>query len=208
MKEFRRQYDGTAEVITREDGEGMSIRGNAIVFDKWSHNLGGFRERILPNALDGLDLSNVIATRNHDFDKPLGRANKGTLQLDITPEGVRYPLPKMPDTTVGRDTYEDVRNGNIDGASFMFLVRDEDIDWNFETKNGVAEATIKRIGKIIGLGPVTMPAYPDTTATRSMVDMYEGAKQRFEAQKNKENVVPNTVEEELEFELMRAKYNF
>lgn len=208
MKVLQRKYDATAEVVTRTEGEGMSIRGNAIVFNKWSHNLGGFRERILPEAVRGLDFSNLIATRGHDFDKPLGRVNKGTLEVEITDEGVRYYIPNMPNTTVGRDTYEDVRNGNIDGASFMFIVRDEDIDWNFETENGVADATIKRIGKIIELGPVTMPAYPDTTASRSMLDMYEGAKRRFEREKNKENLVPNTVDEELEFELMRAKYNF
>jgi HK97 family phage prohead protease len=208
MKQFKRTFDGSAEIVQRDGEETMSIRGNAIVFNRWSHNLGDFREKILPDAVRDVDLSNVIATRNHDFDKPLGRVNKGTLELEITPEGVRYTIPKMPNTTVGRDTLEDVRNGNIDGASFMFLVRDEDIEWNFETENGVAEATIKRISKIIELGPVTMPAYPDTTATRSMIEIYEEAKKRFEIEKNRQNLVPNTIDEELEFDLMRAKFNF
>lgn len=205
-KLHKRFIPGNAEIIRNNEGEETrQIRFDAIVFNQWSHNLGGFKERILPEALDGLDLSGVVATRNHNFDKVLARADKGTLKLEITNEGLRGYIPNVPDTTAGNDTLEDIRTQNIDGASFMFWARDEDIDWKFKDteERDVAEATIKKISRIVELGPVTMPAYPQTTASRSMEESYKRAKEI--AEKNKK---VNVLENEMRYKELRSYYQF
>lgn len=200
---------GKAEIRNNEDGtESRSIKGEGIVFGKWSHPIAGlFRERILPTALDGVDLTDVVATRNHNFDKPLGRTKNNTLQLKITERGLEYDIKNIPNTSHGNDTLEDVRSGLIDGSSFMFGVEDD--DWNFETDSGIAERTINKISRVVELGPVTMPAYPDASSYRSSMEEYEAARSEFQKAKEvNKNLVPNTVEDELRYDLMRAKYNF
>ena len=205
----KRYIEGSAEIVRNDEGEETrQIRFDAIVFNKWSRNLGGFKERILPSAMDGVDLSQIVATRNHNFDKVLARADKGTLKLEVTENGLRGYIPNVPNTTAGNDTLEDVRTGNIDGASFMFGVRDEDIEWRFEDteEEGVAEATVKKFSRIVELGPVTMPAYPQTSASRSMEECYQRAKEQLSnAEANKKvSVLTN----EMRYNQLRAKFQF
>lgn len=202
-KTHKRFFTGNAEIVRSESGEETrEIRGEAIVFNSWSENLGGFIERILPNALDDVDLSGVVATRNHNFDKPLARADKGTLILEKTETGLRYHIPNMPNTTAGNDTLEDVRCRNIDGASFMFTVEENDMDWEFKNTRtqGIAEVTIKKIKRIYELGPVTMPAYSGTSA-RSMTEIFERKKKEVESKE----LMRSVTDTERKYKQLRAK---
>lgn len=204
----KRYFEGTAEIRMQDGKETRSIQGGAIVFNRWSHDLGGFIERILPTAMDDVDLSNVIATRNHNFDKPLGKTVKGTLELEMKNDEVRFVIPEMPNTTVGNDTLEDIRTGNIDGASFMFRVEKDGSDWNFDRKDGIAERTVKKIHSVIELGPVTMPAYPDSSASRSVMDEMSEARSEFEEEKRKANEpkMVSVLSEKLKYEHLRTKF--
>lgn len=156
------------EIESRAEGDTKQdyITGYAVRFDKWSVPLAvwnekGFVESIDKRALEGVDMSKVIASVNHNFDKVLARAEKGTLGLKIDDNGLKYEI-KVPNTTVGRDTLEDVRNGNLTGSSFIFTTVED--KWVFK-KEGHDERTVLKIGKLIELGPVTMPAYPDSSAS-------------------------------------------
>ena len=62
---------------------GKTIYGRAIVFDRWSLDLGGFRESISAQAIDrtlrgGEDLR---ALWNHQPDHLLARMSAGTLRV-------------------------------------------------------------------------------------------------------------------------------
>ena len=165
------------EIRKKEDGtESRTIEGYAVVFNEWSENLGWFIEKVDSRSLDGVDLTNVIATVNHNFDKPLARANKGTLQLSVDEIGLRFSL-EAPNTTVGNDTLEDIRNGNLDGCSFMFSVKEESWEWKDGTKDNPDRRTILQIEELIELGPVTMPAYSATSVSaRSRTDVMKETK--------------------------------
>ena len=65
------------------------IAGYALVFGTPSTNLP-FIEVIQPGALDGVDLSDVLALYDHDFANVLGRVSSGTLKLDIDKHGLRH----------------------------------------------------------------------------------------------------------------------
>lgn len=98
-------------------------------------SLDVFSERIDPKAFDRTlrEDPDVRALRNHDWDQVLGRTKAGTLRLSADARGLAFELD-LPDTTLGRDTREDVRSGNIDGCSFGFIVRDEQIDRGDKSK--------------------------------------------------------------------------
>ena len=50
----------------------MVIEGYAIIFNSLSDDLGGFREIVAPNALDGVNVSDVKCLINHDFSYIIG----------------------------------------------------------------------------------------------------------------------------------------
>lgn len=164
------------------------IAGYAVVFDKASQNLGGFVEYILPTAFDDVDMSDVVALYDHDFANVLGRTSAETLKLNIDKQGLYFEL-NIPDTTVGRDVYTNIRAGNLQGMSFGFTVVQD--DWQ-SGADGVAIRHVETIGELYEVSVVAMPAYQDTTveATRSMqksahkqkmlmlLDMYEKENQR------------------------------
>jgi HK97 family phage prohead protease len=153
--------DQPLEIRKTDEGK-ERIEGYGIVFDRWSHNLGGFIERIDPSAAEGIDWNGVIASRNHNFDLLLGRVPK-TMDITVDESGVRYSIDP-PDTGVGKDTMEMVRRGDIDGSSFMFTVRED--KWEKPENDGDPyKRTITKFDRVFEMGPVVGPAYPQTDAT-------------------------------------------
>ena len=153
--------------------ENRSLSGLGIVFNSDSVPMRVFDpeygsinvyERISRASLENADMSDVIAAINHDFGKVLGRNQAGTLELSVTDRGVEYRVRDLPNTTYANDLLESVRRGDIRGSSFVFTM-----DWNEgyeieERENGDLQATPKKINKVYEMGPVTNPAYPETTA--------------------------------------------
>src|SRR5262249_8198546 len=63
------------------------------------------------------------------------------------------------DTTVGRDTAESIRRGDMQGQSFSFTVAIDQWDWSGD----VAVRTIIEVDELYDIGPVTFPAYEETS---------------------------------------------
>ena len=166
----KRTLEGSIEIRKNDDGtESRTITGYAAVFDKWSHNLGWFKERMDKRSFENVDMSNVVATFNHNFDNVLARADSNTLQLEVDERGLKYTF-EAPNTTVGNDLLENVRNGNVKGSSFMFTVAKGGAEWK---EGDPDERTITQVDRLVELGPVTNPAYPDTTAAKRSFDEFK-----------------------------------
>nr|BEK66838.1 hypothetical protein KPHV_40650 [Kitasatospora purpeofusca] len=168
----RRSLSLPAEI--RSEGDTITMRGYAYRFNELSHDLGGFRERIIPGAgagsLDGT--RDVLATFNHDANHPLGRMSSGTLRAGEDGAGGWYEID-LPDTTTGRDVAELLRRGDVRGSSFTFRVADGGQRWadrdDDETGLPVRELTSM---DVLELGPALSPAYPTTQASlRSLVEL-------------------------------------
>lgn len=150
-----------------DDDHPTVIDGYALKFNRKSDPMGfgdySFREQIDPHALDNADMSNVVALFNHDQNQVLGRTGIN-LQLSVDDTGLKYTLTP-PDTQLGRDLLENVRQGIISQSSFAFTIPD-DTDAQKWTRDGDAEAPynrlIRSIDHIYDVSPVTTPAYPDT----------------------------------------------
>lgn len=161
----RRDY--TLPVEVRSSGEqNITIRGYAYVFNRLSADLGGFRERIDPGAgRAALERNDIVATFNHDFSSPLARTGNG-LRVGEDETGGWYEID-LPNTSTGRDVAELVTRGIVRGSSFMFTLDDYDADQEITRDDATGELirTLKRIN-VKELGPVTNPAYPDTSVAR------------------------------------------
>lgn len=151
-----------------DDNKAPVIEGYALKYDKPSEVLGGFVrfiEHIEPGSLDHTDMSNVIATINHDQNQPLGRSG---VNLTLTRDKVGLKFSVEPtDTSYARDLIENIRRGVINQCSFAFTVPDTDEaqEWKDSTRDGVDyERTIRQIDHLYDVSIVTTPAYPDTEA--------------------------------------------
>lgn len=161
------------ELRIAPDKEGKShLVGYAARFNRESLDLGGFVERIKPGAFtEALKNSDVRALKNHDPNLLLGRASAKTLALTENSRGLKFDV-KLPDTTVGRDTATEVDRGDITGCSFSFMVAED--EWT-EDKDGRQVRTIVSVRELFDVGPVTFPAYPDTTvAARHLAAISKG----------------------------------
>jgi HK97 family phage prohead protease len=155
--ELERRACGECRVDLAED---RKIRGIAVVFNKLSDNLGGFRERIKPEAVDrtfreGIDVRALV---DHETSKVLGRKTAGTLMLRKTPKGLQVEIDP-PDTSYARDILQSVDRGDISGMSFEFQVMPEGVEWTEENETPIRDVYDMRIREV---SIVTFPAYPQT----------------------------------------------
>lgn len=155
--------------VIRDDGKPAKLTGYAAVFNKESLDLGGFVEVIKPNAFaSSLKGSDVRALRNHDPNLLLGRNTAGTLRLEENNKGLKFELD-LPDTELGRDTAEAVGRGDLSGCSFGFTTKTD--SWHEQDSKTVRE--LVEIEQLYDIGPVTYPAYPDTTLALRSLNQYQ-----------------------------------
>lgn len=155
-------------------GNGPILAGYAATFNSPSSDLGGFVEVLAPGCFtETLKTADVRAFWNHCYEHLLGRTKSGTLRLTEDETGLAFEID-VPETSLGRDTYELVKRGDIDGVSFgFFAVRDE---WSPDGKvNTVLEA------ELIEISPVSFPAYENgpKVEARSIERLAKRPKPRF-----------------------------
>ena len=209
----------------REDVNGQPSRtviGHPIVYGVRSVNLTPWSdtrvvfEILEPGCItqDVFDRSDVIYNNNHStrIEDMIGRCYKGKGTLSIKPGERNVEIScDYPNTTVGNDTLEQIRLGNVFGMSFAF--RD---DWE-DTENGVSyERTnetidgkevwlrhVKRIVELYDVANVTHPAYEQTdVATREQSEAINNA---IEEQLKREAAPQETEEQKRERETREAR---
>ncbi|MDY6796966.1 MAG: HK97 family phage prohead protease [Actinomycetota bacterium] len=128
-----------------------------ISYNSWSEDLGGFVERILPGACNRSLLENdIVSCRDHEDHLILGRVSSGFLRLDNRDDGLYYEVD-LPETTYARDLLVSVGRKDVKGNSFRFCT----IDDRWTMTGGKEYRDIVEM-ELYELGPVTMPAYPQT----------------------------------------------
>ena len=213
----------------REDVNGQPSRtvvGHPIVYGVRSVNLTPWSdtrvvfEILEPGCItqDVFDRSDVIYNNNHStrIEDMIGRCYKGKGTLIIKPGERNVEIScDYPNTTVGNDTLEQIRLGNVFGMSFAF--RD---DWE-DTENGVSyERTnetidgkevwlrhVKRIVELYDVANVTHPAYEQTdVATREQSEAIDKAiEEQLKRECNDDEEAKRKAEEEAKAAEERAK---
>jgi HK97 family phage prohead protease len=140
---------------------GKTLTGYALTFNQESLDLGGFVERIAPDALDrtNSERPDIRALVGHDAQLLIGRTSSGTLRYTVDGKGLAVAIDP-PNTQAGRDVTELVRRRDLTGMSFSFTTIVD--DW---TQQSGRVVRILRDISIREVSAVTWPAYPATTVT-------------------------------------------
>lgn len=172
MEIERRDYafDGEDQLTIESRADGRpAIVGYAAVYNRLSLDLGGFREEILPGAFDRIlsrqrGRQDVVALFNHDSNIVLGRTSSGTLELSSDDRGLRYVVTPP----VSRaDVLELIQRRDVKGSSFAFTV-DKSGESFRPGEDGKAVRQIREVSGLYDVGPVLVPAYPQTSAGVAM----------------------------------------
>jgi HK97 family phage prohead protease len=166
----------------RVDDEKPMIVGYAAKTGVWA-DLGWFKERIKSGAFNDVMDNDVRCLKNHDPNLILGRTTNETLRINENTVGLHFEND-MPDTTIGRDTREEIRSKLITGCSFAFRVAED--DWKYYEDGRVPERTIIKFSQILDVGPVTYPAYQDTTVAARSLEAFKGIEQKIEPENEQE----------------------
>lgn len=151
------------EEVQEEEIEERIIEGYAIVFNELSEDLGGFREIILPEAIDQelINNSDIYYLYNHNNDSiPLARSNhgSGSLELTIDSKGLKYRF-----NCLNTEFYQLVQRGDLDKSSFAFsLPKDGSGEiWEKSSEYNYVRKIVK-IEQLYDCSAVLVPAYSQT----------------------------------------------
>ena len=150
----RRQIVRDLEI--RQEGDGMTLRGYAAVFNSPSQPLP-FTETIAQGAFrDSLNSRNDVKLLwNHDTGTVLGSTRAGTLTLSEDAKGLLVEA-QLPDTQAGRDAATLIKRGDVNAFSFGFRVPTNGDEW---------PSADQRILKRVNVHEVSLVAFPAYTAT-------------------------------------------
>lgn len=197
------------EIRAEESERGHIITGRPIVYNSRT-DLGWFDEVIEPGALDGADLKDVRFLVNHNLSMiPLARSrrNNGNSTMQLTPdlEGLSLDWVELDteNNAEARALYSAVQRGDITGMSFMFSIDDEeweDLESDHPTRH------IRKIGTVVEVSAVTMPAYEATSINARSKEALDNARSALESARQQSSKSVETDSNRLELE--KARFNF
>ena len=159
--------DCEMRAATESDSGGKRIiTGYAVRFDQQTTLFKiddvEYKEEIDQGAFNGCDLTDTVFDRGHAMeDKVLARTKNGTLQLSVDSLGLKFTA-EIADTQEGRDTYELIRRGDIQGCSFAAVIAEASYDKEKHLRR------ILRFERLLDVAAVTFPAYDDTPISAEM----------------------------------------
>ena len=152
----------------RQEGDGMTLRGYAAVFNSPSQPLP-FIETIQPGAFrDSLKSRNDVKLLwNHDTSVVLGSTRAGTLRLTEDSRGLLVEAD-LPMTQAGKDAAISISRGDVTAFSFGFRIPAGGDEWA-----SASERVLKRVNvHEVSVG-VAFPAYTATDGTANVRSMNE-----------------------------------
>jgi uncharacterized protein len=162
--------EDTIRLETRADGR-PQIVGVSPPWNRWSVDLGGFKERFLPGAFskwldrspkDPRGQADVVAKFNHDDNRILGRTINGTLTLEETERGLVYRATPPVGTPTTAEVLPLIEQRYVVGSSFAFSLSDPSSEKWDEDPAGNITRTITEAA-LFDVSPVTHPAYPSSS---------------------------------------------
>lgn len=163
----------TQKIEIREDeGGNKTLSGYAVKWKMKSVVMGyyrKFREQFKQGSFaDSLRNDDQRFLWSHDTSKVLGRTKNNTLRLMEDSIGLRFEID-LPNTTLGSDTFESIKRGDVDGVSFGFNMITEEID---EPDDDLMLRTVTK-AKLLEVSAVAFPAYPDSEVSARGYDPYK-----------------------------------
>jgi len=163
------QRVAVSDLEIRQEGDGMTLRGYAAIFNSPSQPLP-FIETIEPGAFrDSLknDRNDIKLLWNHDTGIVLGSTRAGTLRLVEDERGLLVEA-SLPMTQAGKDAAISIQRGDVTAFSFGFRIPAGGDEWA-----SASERVLKRVNvHEVSVG-VAFPAYTATDGTATVRAMTE-----------------------------------
>lgn len=191
-----REYRSFPMVEARAEDENPSfkVEGYASTFDEYvlfEDNGIQYKEKILPEAFDGCDMTDVIFLRDHE-GQVFARTKNNTLELSIDEKGL-FTRTDLSKTAAAREMFEEIRTGMYSQMSFAFTVDDDEYDERTHTR------IIRHIKKLYDVSAVSFPANPNTDIDASTRSKFDGFIEQERAERLKRAA---------ELATAKAKFNF
>ncbi len=183
------------EVRAEGEGKPKQIIGYGIVYNRETHLWGDLYEIIRPGAASEFLKTNpdIKCALNHLPSSYLfGRTKSGTMKVEEDERGVKYTVTP-PDAQWARDAMASIERGDITGSSFTFSVKPQD-EKVTERDDGTFLREIFKFSRIGEMGPVTDPAYVDTTAEARAKAEYDSLTARLRTQDDADEITQRTLE--------------
>jgi HK97 family phage prohead protease len=146
--------------------DGRKLRG-VIPYGAESRDLGGWTEVIDRGALDNARLDDLIATREHDRARLLGR-HPTTLTTEDRSDGFAWAV-ELPNSPAGEDVRVAVERGDLRSTSWRMVVAPGGERWDGDTRHVTA------IAELLDVTVTAAPAYAAAAAElRSQPDPATG----------------------------------
>lgn len=139
--------------------ESPAIEGRAIPFNIASPNREGFRELILPEAVEGvIERSDIFLLYNHDKSQGFlarNKKGKGSLSIDVREDGVYFSFVPGNDNL---STYvkDRIMRGELDETSWAFTIEKD--TW-VKGSDGVWDRTINKFDRLFDFSIVDQSYY-------------------------------------------------
>ena len=168
-----------SEIRTSEEDNVMLIEGYAVKFNEEAligTEEHGFKEIIVPTALDEANMKDVPLKYNHqDNFLVLARTRNKSLELEIDEVGLKIKA-KLIDTQTNRDIYKMVQNGLLEKMSFAFTVKEQTWDRSGE----IPYRTILKIDRLYDVSIVDVPAYEGTSVYARSLELLDSETKALE----------------------------
>ena len=162
------------------------IEGYAAVFNEPTV-IWDFEEVIAPGAFKRALSENqdVRALFNHDSNYPLARTKNGTLVMREDARGL-WTESRVSSNPTSDSVVDYIRTGLVTGMSFAFTVRKN--EWVFQPPGSevMDKRIITEVGILYDIGPVTYPAY-DQTSVKMRAEskkLHDEARSRWESRRS------------------------
>lgn len=192
--QFRNFNIGQIEVRKDDDNgkEKMIIRGFPCVFDSetmlysfkgWDGYEVRVYEKVDPDAFDEADMSDVIFNYNH-CGRVYSRTRNNSLKLGINkPTGLEMETELWADDEGHCQLYRDIKRGNIDKMSYCYIPTATEYSVYEDEESEVREYhyTVKKVGRVLDVSAVDIPAYDATEISARRLFDAESAEHEAES---------------------------
>ena len=169
----------------------MVVEGYATVFNtpyelfSWDDYI--VSEQVDANAFDEADMSDVIMQYDHE-GRVFARVTNKTLELIVDKKGLKIRA-HLGGTELGRQLYDEIRQGYITKMSFGFTVAEDKREITEDRENHITKVlrTITRIKKLYDVSAVSIPANDatDISARSYSEGVIEGIRKELSERKKK-----------------------
>lgn len=185
-REYRKMILDIEKRADNDQDQTMIVSGYASTFDEpyilFDGKYSRIREVVDRNAFDNTDMSDVIMQYDHE-GRVIARGSNNTLEVTPDEKGL-YIKADLSGTKLGRELYEEIKNGYINKMSFGFTIgKREEIRTELDDGRDDYLIRILEVSKLYDVSAVSIPANDGTSIGARTRDHIDGVIEKVKAER-------------------------